>query len=395
MTKIKASTLVHDEIISGLLLLLSFTAAICIANIASLQIIYRNFIFLPIYFGFGQFVYQSALINIVNDGLMSLFFLLIGLELKFHLVYGEFQNRKMLVLPLVAALGGIIMPACIYLSCNFNTPTVKGWAIPIATDTAFMLGILSFFGRLISNKLRAFIVGFSLIDDALALCILAIFYTKSLNMIAVYVALGWVLLLFCLNRFKVKHYFYYLGVGIALWVAMVEAGIHGALSGAIVALAIPVQVNNKLNRSFRNLEHILRPLVYFLILPLFAFINSGINFHDFSKEILMSKITMGIILGLFVGKQLGIFSFSYVAVQKKWGILPEHVSWEKFYAVSILGGIGFTLSLFIGDLTFELELPNYAMRSGVIIGSLLSLALGIVVLMYAANKKKEEKHYAI
>jgi len=388
MVKIKATNLVHSEILSGCLLIITFIAAICVANIPAFQEMYRVFVFLPISFGYGSVVHQSALINLVNDGLMTLFFLLIGLELKFHLVCGEFQDRKTLVLPTAAAVGGIVVPALIYLYFNVNSPTVKGWAIPIATDTAFMLGILSFFGRFISSKLRAFIIGFSLIDDALALLILAIFYTKSSSLGAVAVSAVLIALLLILNRLKVERSFYYLAIGIALWIAMVEAGVHGTLCGVILALVIPVQVNGRLNPSFQGLEHALKPLVYFFILPLFSFINSGITFDNFSSDMLMNNITVGIVSGLFIGKQVGIFFFSYVAVKKKWCALPENIGWGKFYAIAVLGGIGFTLSLFIGDLTFEVEAPNFAMRVGVIVGSLLSACFGTFVLLYLKARKR-------
>lgn len=387
ISRIKISTLFKSEIISGLALIVSFVMAVCVANVDAWWEPYKNFVFFPISFGYGRFVYETSLINLVNDGLMSLFFLLVGLELKFHLVCGEFQDSKTLILPSIAALGGILIPALIYICFNFGSSTLKGWAIPIGTDTAFMLGILSFFSKIITSKLRAFIIGFSLIDDALALLILAVFYTKSSHWIAVVISMGLILVLWILNRCQIQRSFYYLVMGIFLWGAMVESGIHGTLCGVVIAFAIPVQENGKLNPSFSGLENVLRPLVYFLILPLFAFINSGINFDSFSQEILMSKITLGIIFGLFVGKQLGVFLFSYVAVKKKWCSLPENVSWPKFYAISVLGGIGFTLSLFIGDLTFETDAPNYAMRAGVIIGSLLSATLGTALLIYLSHTK--------
>lgn len=391
MEKIKTSALIHAEVISALLLMISFVAAISIANIDSLSKFYKDFVFFPISFGYGKFAYTSLLINLVNDGLMTFFFLLIGLELKFHLVCGELQERKKLILPAIAAIGGIVIPALIYTFFNFDATTLKGWAIPIATDTAFMLGILSFFSKLISTKLRAFVIGFSLIDDALALLILAFFYTKSLNMMAFIACAVLIFLLGILNRLKVQRSCYYLSVGFALWIAMIEAGIHGTLGGIILALAIPLQINDKLNPSFQKLEKVLKPFVYFLILPLFSFINSGINFDGFSGEILTSNITIGIILGLFIGKQLGLFLFAYIAVKKKWCTLPEHVNWAQFYAISVLGGVGFTLSLFIGDLTFEIATPNYAMRAGVIIGSLLSAGFGTAILMYLRNHKKSIK----
>jgi NhaA family Na+:H+ antiporter len=391
MTKIQTSTLANSEVISGILLMVSFALAIFTANIESLSVLYEKLVVFPITFGYGDFIYQAPLIDLVNDGLMTLFFLIIGLELKYHLVFGEFKKSKSLVLPTFAAVGGIVIPAAIYLIFNYNLSSINAWAIPIATDTAFLLGILSFFGKLISSKLRAFIIGFSLIDDALALLILAVFYSKSSSGIAIIASIVLIVLLLTLNRLKVKNCSYYLLIGIALWIAMVQAGVHGTLSGVILALTIPVQIDGKLNSSFHTLESILRPIVYFFILPVFAFVNSGINFSSFSAEILMSGISLGIILGLFLGKQLGIFFFSYVAVKKKWASLPQHVDWMKFYAISVLGGIGFTLSLFIGELSFPSQLADReAMRVGVIIGSLLSAVLGAAILLYVKIKSTKK-----
>ena len=380
---IKINKLYNLELISGVLLVGSFIAAIFVANIQPLQEIYKSFVFYPITFGYGQFIYTGPFIQIVNDGLMTLFFLLIGLELKFHLACGEFQDRKTLILPSAAAIGGVVIPALVYWFFNFNSPdTIKGWAITIATDTAFTLGILCFFGEFISNKLRAFIIGFSLIDDTIALLILAIFYTTSASFIAIAASVVLITLLFVLNRLKIISSFCYLSIGIFLWIAMVESGIHGTLCGVILALAIPVEKNGQPNGSFHGLENVLRPLVHFVILPLFAFINSGVSFDIFSVDILTSPLALGIILGLFIGKQLGIFLFSYAAVKLNYCSLPQNVSWLKFYGIGVLGGIGFTLSLFIGDLTFEASDPNYVMRISVIIGSLSSAIVGIVILVF-------------
>lgn len=365
----------------------SFVAAVLVANIGPWQQIYKNFVFYPIKFESGNFIYKGPLIQIVNDGLMTLFFLLIGLELKFHLIRGEFQDRKSLILPIAAAIGGIVAPALIYFWFNFNSSvTLEGWAIPIATDTAFMLGILSFFGSFISTKLRAFIIGFSLIDDAIALLILAIFYSKSASIVAVIVSIVLTGLLFALNFLKVTRSFYYLFIGIFLWIAMVESGIHGTLCGVVLALAIPVEKGDKINPSFHGLENVLRPIVFFFILPLFAFINSGVSLATFSLDILTSPLALGIILGLFVGKQIGIFLFSYAAVKLGYCALPEDVCWPRFYAIGILGGIGFTLSLFIGDLTFEASDPNYVMRISVIVGSLLSALFGTGLLIFLKRR---------
>lgn len=386
--KINLSVFVKSEIFSGLLMIVSFVLALLVSNIDSLSELYIKFIFCPIFFGTGKFFYETTLINLVNDGLMTLFFLLISLELKYHFVLGELQERKALILPTAAALGGIIAPALIYTFFNSNNAEdLKGWAIPIATDTAFMLGILSFFGTHISSKLRAFIIGFSLIDDALALMILAIFYTNSLNIPACAISLALLTILITLNVMKIKNSSIYLFIGIFLWIAMVEAGIHGTLCGAVLALIIPIKIDKKVNISFHNLENSLRPLVHYLILPFFIFINSGIRFDHFSTEILMSNISIGIIFGLFLGKQLGIAGFSYITIKKGWCTLPPSVSFTKFYSICILGGIGFTLSLFIGDLTFETGEPHYAMRNAVIIGSLLSALFGILLLAYSTKSK--------
>lgn len=388
MERIKVANLYHSELVSGILLVISFIAAIFVANNSISQEIYKNFVFYPITFGYGRFVYKGPLIQLVNDGLMTLFFLLIGLELKFHLVCGEFQNRKKLILPGTAAIGGIIAPALIYWCFNFNSPdTLKGWAIPIATDTAFMLGILSFFGSFIPSSLRAFIIGFSLIDDAIALLILAIFYTKSSSAIAMMASVVLTVLLFVLNRLKVASSFYYLSVGILLWIAMVEAGIHGTLCGIVLALSIPVQINERTNPSFRGLENVLRPMVFFVILPLFSFINSGVSFDIFSLDILKTPLALGIIFGLLLGKQLGIFLFIYASVKLNYCSLPENIPWSRFYGIAVLGGIGFTLSLFIGDLTFEIADPNYVMRVSVVIGSLLSAIFGTGILAFLLNRR--------
>ena len=384
----KIKEIIHSEIVSGILLIITFAVAVLIANVEGWQQIYTNFVFYPVAFGTGNLTHTEPLIQIVNDGLMTLFFLLIGLELKFHLVQGELRDKKNLVLPTAAALGGIIVPALIYVFFNRDAPaTLRGWAIPIATDTAFMLAILSFFGNFISTQLRAFIIGFSLIDDAIALIILAIFYSKSASIIAFFSSIILMGLLFLLNRLQITRNIYYLSLGTFLWIAMVKSGIHGTLCGVVLALAIPIEKKGQLNPSFHKLESRLRPIVYFLILPLFAFVNSGVSFEAFSLDVLTSSLALGIMLGLFFGKQLGIFLFSYAAVKAGYCSLPHNICWPKFYAIGVLGGIGFTLSLFIGDLTFEASDPNYTMRISVIIGSLLSAILGTGILLFLKTNK--------
>jgi NhaA family Na+:H+ antiporter len=378
----KIKEFIKSESFAGLLLILTFVLALVISNNSLSYEYYKKVVYLPITIIIGGFSLNTFLIEIVNDGVMTFFFLLIGLEMKYHLSEGEYKERRKLILPTTAALGGLVVPAAIYILFNYNQPTLKGWAIPIATDTAFVLGILSFFKKQISLELKVFIIGFSLIDDALALIILAIFYTKTIHLTALLIAVILIGVLFILNLFKVKPTIYYMLVGLLLWVAMVEAGIHGTLTGAIVALAIPVTVEKMPNEHFKELEHLITPVVNYFILPIFIFINSGISFKKFSFNSTCSGVSLGIILGLFIGKQLGIFLFSYPMVKSKICALPGETSWVKFYSIAILGGVGFTLSLFIGGLTFEQGCPANSMRVAVIIGSVLSAIFGVLVLKY-------------
>ena len=276
----------------------------------------------------GGFSLHTTFVEIINDGIMTFFFLYLGLEMKYHLVEGEYTERKKLLLPSAAAVGGLVVPALIYTFFNFNQPTLKGWAI--ATDTAFVLCILSFFKRHISIELKAFIIGFSLIDDMLALLVLAFFYTKNIQADALIIVIILIGLLFILNLLKVRQTFYYMLVGLLLWVSMVESGIHGTLSGVIIALFIPVTIEeNAPNGHFKHLEDVIQPLVNYFILPIFIFTNSGISFAQFSIKSACSNVSLGIILGLFIGKQLGIFLFSYPIVKSRICDLPSHTSWVK------------------------------------------------------------------
>lgn len=379
----KIKEFIKSETFAGILLILSFVIALIISNNTISYEYYKKLAYLPIKVSIGDLYLSTYLTAIVNDGVMTFFFLLVGLEMKYHLVEGEYRESKKLILPIFAAIGGLIVPALIYVFFNFNQPTLKGWAIPIASDTAFILGILSLFRKHISLELKVFIIGFSLIDDALALAVLAIFYTKTIYLTALYISAFLVFLLFMMNIAKIEQTFYYMLVGLLLWVAMVEAGIHGTLAGAVIALAIPVKLNNESNRHFSELEHLVRPVVNYYVLPIFIFLNSGISFKNFTINSTCSNISLGIILGLFLGKQLGIFLFSYPIVKAKICTLPNNTTWIKFYSIAILGGIGFTLSLFIGGLTFEEGCPANSMRVAVIIGSLLSAIFGIIVLKYS------------
>lgn len=307
--------------------------------------------------------------------------------MKFHLVQGEYQNKKNLILPSAAAFGEVVAPALVYTYFNYNHPSLlKGWAIPIATDTAFVLGILSFFQRYISLELRAFIIGFSLIDDAFALIILALFYTKTINIPALCISAAIIIILAVMNYRNVQKALYYVIIGALLWTSMVEAGIHGTLCGAIIALFVPVRTTSGVNTSFKALERSIHPFVSYVILPLFVFMNSGVVLKNFSFDSICSSVSFGIIFGLLIGKQVGITLFSYPFVRLGLCSLPTNTSWLKFYAIAVLGGVGFTLSLFIGSITFESGCPSNSMRVSVIIGSLLSAIFGVIALKYSTRR---------
>ena len=384
--KIKIATLVELEVMSGLVTIFTFMLALLMANSNFTSYFYQDVISLPVTVRFGTLSFDTTIRHIINDGLITLFFLFIGMELKYQLVYGEYRDKKALVVPTFAAVGGIVMPALAYLFFNSGQDSARGWAIPIATDTAFMLAIVSLFGSSVSSKLKAFILSFSLIDDALALAILAVFYTVNIDLVAIYLSIAVVLILIVLNLKNVKNNSVYLILGGFLWFFMLESGCNAALSGAILALTLPVMEGDKVSPAFHRLEKIMRPLVCFVVLPFFIFINSGVDLDLISFEVLASPISLGIISGLFIGKPIGIFCFSWIAVKLKFGCLPKHLKWSSLFAISALGGIGFTLSLFIGDITFPITETNYVMRVGVIVGSLLSAMLGCLGLFISERK---------
>lgn len=372
------------EISAGLLLLLSFLCAVIVSN-TNLYEYYLQLVYLPMAIKVGNLQTETIFLRLVNDALMAIFFLLVGLELKYHLIHGEFQQRQKVLLPIAAALGGCIVPVLFYIGFNYNKVTLDGWAIPIATDTAIVLGVLAFFKRKISNDLRAFILGFSLIDDIIAVIVLAVFYSKGLNISALWLIAGLIALLYLLNKLAIKKIWLYLAIGVLLWCAVVEAGIHGTLAGIILAGFIPLSENHEDVCSFNKLENGLNPLVNWLILPVFVFINAEMPIKELVFQELLSPLSLGIILGLFLGKQIGIYLFSYLVIKLKLSNLPANTSWGMYYAIGILGGIGFTLSIFIGSIAFYETAFLNIIRTAIVIGSLLSVIIGSIVLIFAVH----------
>lgn len=388
--KINIREMVKSDTFLGFLVIFSFIFALLVCNLGIFGDYYNSFVFAPISIKFGDWSVDTILINLVNDGIMSFFFLLIGLEMKYHLTVGEYVDKEKLILPTAAAIGGIACPALIFFLFNYDQLTVKGWAITIASDTAFMIALLSFFKGHISSKLRAFIIVFSLIDDGFALIILAFFYSQKINLIFLLMSFLLCGVMAFINYLNIRKVTVYILLGFLLWITMVEAGVHGTLSGVIVALFIPVKcANHQVNNYYVEFEHKLQHIVNFYIVPGFIFINSGIVISDFSLNSFFSNLSIGIILGLFIGKQLGIFGFSYLATKLKLCSFPKDTSVIKYYAVSVLGGVGFTLSFFIGGIAFEVEELDNIIRASIIVGSLLSALWGMMVLKWSIIREKQ------
>lgn len=384
--KNRIETFMTMESISGLLLCLGVILALCVSN-TELYDEYGALINLPISITVGDFTLGKPLIKWVNDGLMALFFLVLTLEAKYHVLEGELSSPAQVKLACLAAIGGIIVPAILYYFFTSSNPAhLKGWAIPIATDTAFVLGILSFFKNKVPLNTRLFVVALSIIDDIIAIVILAVFYTDSLQIMPLLTAIILISLLAITNLANVEKLSIYLIIGSGLWLCLVEAGIHGTIAGVLVGMFIPAHIkktNCKPVSPLKKLEHFLHPSVALVVLPIFAFLNSGVSFHELGLGDFYSPVTLGIGAGLFFGKQLGIliFSFSVIAI----GIckLPNGITWRTYWGISILCGIGFTFSLFIGLLSFEDHALINQMKLGVILGSFASTVGGVALLLTA------------
>lgn len=336
---------------------------------------------------FGDFIIQKPFLLWINDGLMAIFFFLVGLEIKREVLDGELSSFDKAALPIFAAIGGIAVPAMFYVMLNYTNPvTIEGWAIPAATDIAFALGILALLGPRVPPSLKIFLLAVAIIDDLAAIIIIALFYTENLSLVALSWAAVGTAALFALNRFKVMRILPYALIGIIVWAAVLKSGVHATLAGVITALAIPLARPNPDEPSpLRRAEHGLHIWVAFLILPLFAFANAGVSLKGLSFADLLSPVPLGIALGLFLGKQIGVFSLSWIAVKAGLAKLPEGANWVQVYGVACLTGVGFTMSLFIGTLAFDdAELLN-GVRLGVLMGSIASGVLGFLLLRWACR----------
>ena len=371
------------EAAGGIILMFAAMAAMVIAN-TPLATHYQLLIDTPVAVQVGAFKIAKPLLLWINDGLMAIFFFLIGLELKRELLEGELSSKANVILPGIGALGGMLIPALIYVAFNQSDPVaMKGWAIPAATDIAFALGILTLLGSRVPVSLKIFLTSLAIFDDIGAILIIAIFYTEKISFGALAIVALSILVLFILNKKRIESRSIFRIIGVVMWVAMLKSGIHATLAGVILAMFIPMKSHDNPEFSpLKTMEHDLHSAVAYIILPIFAFTNAGIRVVGMSADQLWHSVPLGIALGLFFGKQLGIFGFVWAAVKLKLIKLPSAFSWKALYGIAALAGIGFTMSLFIGSLAFEETGVNllFDERLGIVLGSLFSGLVGYFVL---------------
>ena len=375
---------IQKESSSGILLIFTTILALLLSN-TFMSPLYESFLHIPVEIKIGSLHLDKSLYHWVNDGLMAIFFLLIGLEVKREILEGHLSSLSQIALPGFAAFGGMVVPAGIYLIFNHNNPiALNGWAIPTATDIAFALGILSLLGKRVPISLKIFLMALAIIDDLGAIVIIAIFYTTNLSLLSSVVAFISLIILIVLNYFGVTKKAAYFIVGIILWISVLKSGVHATLAGVALAFTIPLNAkneNNHLVSPLKEIEHNLHFWVAFFILPLFAFVNAGVNFTKISLNQMWDSVPLGIMFGLFIGKQLGVFGFSWIAIKLKLAKLPESSNWIKFYGVSVLTGIGFTMSLFIVSLAFKDDnIFQYTDKLAILVGSFMSGIIGYFVL---------------
>jgi Na+:H+ antiporter, NhaA family len=375
------SSLLHHEAAGGVVLLAAAILALILDN-SSARPLYDALFDTPVTLRVGALELDKPLLLWINDGLMAIFFFLVGLEIKKEMLAGALATRAQAALPLIAAMGGMMVPAAIYLAINGGDPAAaRGWAIPAATDIAFAVGVVALLGSRVPPALKVFLLALAIIDDLGAIVIIALFYTSQLSLLSLGLAGAGIVLLALLNMRGVSRLAPYVLVGVFIWVCVLKSGVHATLAGVVVALAIPLRAEGAAPYSpLESIRTALHPWVTFGVAPLFALANAGVSLDGFHLAKLLAPVPLGIALGLFVGKQLGIFTFSWLAVKSGLCRLPTGSTWAQLYAVAIVAGIGFTMSLFIGMLAFTDPARAADVRIGVLSGSLLSAAIGYFVL---------------
>ena len=375
------------EAASGLILLIAAILALFISN-SNLSELYFRSLEKYLFVGINQFGLKLSVHHWINDALMAIFFFFVTLEIKREFIQGELSNLKKAMLPIIAAVGGMIVPALFYVVINFgNSETLQGWAIPSATDIAFSLGILSLLGSRVPISLKIFLTALAIIDDLGAILIIAFFYSGDLSVSYLSLILISYLFLLILNKLGIKKFIPYLAVGIFMWFFTYKSGIHATIAGVLLASTIPHRIKNKDFSLLIKIEHAISPYVAFMIMPLFAFANAGVSLEGLTISSLMMPVPLGILLGLFFGKQIGVMFFSFFAVKFGVAQMPDNSNWFSLYGVSILTGIGFTMSLFVGNLAFA-ESTEYidGVKIGVLAGSLMSTITGYLILSISTKK---------
>ena len=375
------------EAASGLVLLFAAILALIISN-GQLSDIYFSSLEKYIILGTKEFGLKLSVLHWINDVLMAIFFFFVSLEIKREFLQGELSNPKQAMLPIIGAVGGMAVPALFYIIINYSdSTTLNGWAIPSATDIAFSLGVLSLLGKRVPISLKVFLTALAIIDDLGAIVIIAFFYSGNIEIKYLILMLVSVILLVGLNKFKVKSFIPFLVVGVFLWDFTHQSGIHATIAGVLLALTIPHNIKNNKESMLLKLEHGLSPYVAFGIMPVFAFANAGVSLEGLTFKTLLNPVPLGIVLGLFFGKQIGVFVLSYISIKLKFADKPTGSTWSALYAVSILTGIGFTMSLFVGNLAFANNLEYIdGVKIGVLTGSLLSTLFGYFLLLIFSKK---------
>ena len=389
--RILIGNFLKKESSSGIILMGVTLVALLFSN-TFLSEFYNTFLHIKIEFRVGNLLdISKPLILWVNDGLMAIFFLMIGLEIKRELILGHLSSFSNVIFPLIAAIGGMLVPALIFFIFNYGDDfALRGWAIPTATDIAFALGVLSLLGKRVPTSLKVFLMALAIFDDLGAILIIAFFYTAELSLNSLFFATVCIAILFLFNRLKIPYLSLYALVGFILWICVLKTGVHATLTGIILAFTIPLHIVNERRKRvspIKTLEHFIHNWVAYFILPVFAFVNAGIDLRTISISDMNNSVTYGIVFGLFLGKQLGVFTFVYISVKLGITKLPINVTWRQIYGVSVLTGIGFTMSLFINSLAYvDSSVFSYTDKIAILIGSFMSGILGYLILLNTGKR---------
>jgi NhaA family Na+:H+ antiporter len=386
---------IKKESSAGVLLIVVTILALLLQN-SVLSDFYTSFLHTHVEIRFGDLQIAKPLLLWVNDGLMAIFFFLIGLEVKREVMEGHLSSIQQVSLPAIAALGGMVVPALVFIAFNQGESfAMNGWAIPTATDIAFALGILSLLGSRVPLSLKIFLMALAIIDDLGAIIIIAIFYTSELSTISIAIASASLVILFIMNRLGVVRKAAYILIGVILWVSVLKSGVHATLAGVALAFMIPLNSKDKSGKKFsmvKEMEQGLHYWVAFMILPLFAFVNAGVDLKGISIEEMLTPVPLGIMLGLFIGKQIGVFGFSWIAIKLGWAKLPIASTWIQLYGVAVLTGIGFTMSLFVDSLAYnDTQIYHYADKLAILLGSFLSATVGYLILRMSKGLAENTK----